>query len=75
MRYGFEIASVSGGLAMIALANLIVIDILPFAVPIFNMMRSALPQIMENAGKNAVVLGESVDGLVIPAALQNDVGK
>jgi flagellar protein FlaJ len=42
MKYGFEIASVSGGLAMIALANLIVIDIIPFAVPIFNMMGGLL---------------------------------
>jgi len=39
-------------------------------VPIFDMMRSALPQIMENASKHNVVIGDSVDGSVIPAALQ-----
>jgi flagellar protein FlaJ len=42
MKYGFELASVLGGLAMIALANLVVIEILPFAVPIFNMMGGLL---------------------------------
>jgi len=42
MRYGFEFVSVLGGLAMIALANLVVIEILPFAVPIFNMVGGLL---------------------------------
>jgi flagellar protein FlaJ len=42
MKYGFEIASVIGGLGMIAAANLLVIEILPFAVPLFNMMGGLL---------------------------------
>jgi flagellar protein FlaJ len=49
MRYGFEIASVFGGLAIIVFANLFVIEILPFAVPIFNMMGGliiVLPPVM-----------------------------
>lgn len=49
MRYGFEIASVLGGLAIIVFANLFVIEILPFAVPIFNMMGGlivVLPPVM-----------------------------
>jgi flagellar protein FlaJ len=49
MKYAFELVSVVGGLAMIALANLVVIEILPFAVPIFNMVGIfliALPPVM-----------------------------
>jgi hypothetical protein len=44
-------------------------------VPIFDLMRSALPQILETAGKNNVMIGESADGSVIPAALRVDTGK
>jgi flagellar protein FlaJ len=42
MKYGFEIASVAGGMAMIAIANLFVIEIMPFVVPIFNMIGGLL---------------------------------
>lgn len=42
MRYGFEIASLAGGVAMLLLANFIVIEFLPFVVPIFNMMGALL---------------------------------
>lgn len=42
MKYGFEIVSVIGGLAVIAMSNLVVAEILPFAVPIFNMMGGML---------------------------------
>ena len=42
MRYGFEIASVFGGIAVIAAANLVVIEFMPFIVPIFNMMGGLL---------------------------------
>jgi len=38
MRYGFEMASVLGGIILIVTGNLIVIEYLPFLVPIFNMM-------------------------------------
>jgi hypothetical protein len=44
-------------------------------VPIFDMMRSALPQIMETASKQNVMIGESTDGSVIPAALRVNTGK
>lgn len=37
MKYGFEIVSVIGGLTLIGLANLVVTEIAPFAVPILNM--------------------------------------
>ncbi len=42
MRYGFEIASFSGGIGLIALANLVVVEFLPFIVPMFNMMGGLL---------------------------------
>ena len=42
MRYGFEIASVAGGVVMLLLANFVVIEFLPFVVPIFNMMGALL---------------------------------
>jgi len=41
-------------------------------VPIFDMMRAALPQIIETAIRHEVVLGEAVDGSIIPAALEVD---
>jgi hypothetical protein len=44
-------------------------------IPIYDMMRSALPQIMETAGKHDVIIGPSEDGSVIPAALRVDAGK
>ena len=44
-------------------------------VPIFDMMRVALPEIIETAGNNNVVIGDSVDGSVIPAALRVDADK
>jgi hypothetical protein len=44
-------------------------------VPIFDMMRAALPQILETASKYNLVIGESPDGSVIPAALRVDTGK
>lgn len=44
-------------------------------VPIFDMMRAALPQILETAGENNVIIGESPDGSVIPAALRVETGK
>jgi hypothetical protein len=44
-------------------------------VPIFDMMRSALPKIMETASKHNVVIGDSVDGSVIPAALRVETDK
>jgi hypothetical protein len=40
-------------------------------IPIFDLMRAALPQIIENASKNNVVVGETEDGFVIPAALRS----
>jgi flagellar protein FlaJ len=49
MKHGFEIFSVGGGLAVIALANLLVIEVLPFLVPILNMVGGlliALPPVM-----------------------------
>jgi pilus assembly protein TadC len=42
MRFGFEISSIAGGIVLIVLGNFIVIDILPFAVPVFNMMGGLL---------------------------------
>lgn len=44
-------------------------------VPIFDMMRVALPQIIEKASDNDVVIGDSVDGTVIPAGLRVDTGE
>ncbi|MFC1759318.1 hypothetical protein ACFL2H_11220 [Planctomycetota bacterium] len=44
-------------------------------VPIFDMMRVALPEIIETAGNNNVVVGDLVDGSGIPAALRVDAGK
>jgi len=44
-------------------------------IPIFDMMRTALPQIIENASNNNVVIGDSVDGSAIPAAVRVDAGK
>jgi hypothetical protein len=44
-------------------------------VPIFDMMRAALPQILETASRNNVVIGDSPDGSIIPAALKVDTGK
>ena len=49
MKYGFEIASFAGGLALILIGNLFVVEILPFAVPIFNMVGGfiiVLPPVM-----------------------------
>lgn len=49
MRYGFEIASISGGIAVILLGNFLVADFLPFLVPILNMtggLLIALPPVM-----------------------------
>jgi len=40
-------------------------------IPIFDVMRAALPQIIENASKNNVVVGETEDGFVIPAELRS----
>ena len=37
MKYGFEIASVSSGIGMILLGNFLVVEFLPFLVPLFNM--------------------------------------
>ncbi len=37
MKYGFEIASISGGIGMLALGNLVVVEFLPFLVPVINM--------------------------------------
>ncbi len=42
MKYGFEILSVVGGVIVIALSSFVVAEILPFAVPIFNMMGGLL---------------------------------
>lgn len=42
MKYGFEIFSMAGGLAVIALANLLVIEVLPFLVPVLNMFGGLL---------------------------------
>jgi archaeal flagellar protein FlaJ len=42
MKYGFEISSISGGLAMIILANFLVVEYYPFLVPIFNMVGGLL---------------------------------
>ena len=44
-------------------------------VPIFDLMKSALPQIIENASNNNVVIGETIDGLAIPTALRIDAEK
>jgi len=44
-------------------------------VPIFDMMRVALPEIIETASNNGVLIGDSVDGSVIPTALRFDTGK
>ena len=41
-------------------------------IPIYDLMRAALPQIMENAAKQGAVIGESEDGLQIPTALRSD---
>lgn len=41
-------------------------------IPIFDLMRAALPQIIENASNNNVVIGETEDGFVIPAALRDE---
>ena len=42
MKYGFELVSVLGGIMIIAAANLVVIEFLPFMVPILNMMGGLL---------------------------------
>ena len=44
-------------------------------VPICGMMRAALPQIMDYASKNNVVIGESADGALIPPTLRVDASK
>lgn len=40
-------------------------------ISIFDLMRAALPQIIENASNNNVVIGEMEDGFVIPPALRS----
>jgi len=40
-------------------------------IPIYDLMRAALPQIIESASENNVVVGETEDGFVIPAALRS----
>ena len=42
MRYGFEIASLLGGIILIVAGNFVVIEYLPFLVPVFNMMGGLL---------------------------------
>ena len=42
MKYGFEIAAACGGAAIIILGNLVVIELLPFVVPLFNMIGGLL---------------------------------
>ena len=39
-------------------------------IPIFDMMRAALPQILETAARHGVLIGESENGEVIPAELR-----
>lgn len=42
-------------------------------VPIYDMMRKALPQIIEKARARGVVIGESENGADIPVALRDNV--
>ena len=39
-------------------------------IPISDMMRAALPQILETAARHGVLIGESENGEVIPAKLR-----